>query len=110
MKNSNSKDIIEKIAEYLSLASTLELSIGKDLYRRANQLSLELAMFVSADLYRHIVRAVDSPSNECNPFTAAIAARTWLGVQGENGILTPNELAGHFPGAKDKMKGKRGRH
>ena len=89
----------EKIAEYLALAPTLEVSSSKAEYRRANELAYELAMTLPADVYREIVWAITNPGERYNPLTACIKTReVIMKLDG----LDANELAHHAPGIGKK--------
>jgi hypothetical protein len=96
-------DLFEKIAEYLSLASSLEVSSPKSDYRRANQLSWELGMVLPATLYTQMVKAIADPSSGVNITTVVINARHWFTGRGDG--LTSDDIASHAPGIGKQTKG-----
>ena len=86
-----------RFAEYLALARGLkEDSPGSD-YRKANQMSWELAMWLPEDIYKEMVRAITSPSEQVNELTTVISVRTLL-LKAKAGNLTPEDIAHHAPG------------
>jgi len=87
----------EKVAEYLALARQLnEESTGED-YRKANQLSWELAMWLPEDIYIETVRAVADPSSETNVLSVVIRVRELL-LKDKAGTLSQDNIAHHAPG------------
>ena len=71
--------IIEKVAEYLSIAPHLTEFDNDERYRRANQLALELAVWLPLNLYVMLGRSISNPSQTCNPATVINALRAKYG-------------------------------
>lgn len=89
-----------KTAEYLAIAWQLGADEDKQIYRRANQLNWELALYLPTDVYRHVCGAIKHPSSEQNVLTALIAVREHL-LGNYPGDLVANDLAHHSPNAAD---------
>lgn len=83
------------IAEYLALATTLETDAPAGDYRRANQLSYQLAMELPIDLWRAILAALGSGNGQA-VWDAISTARLFNGLGRE---LTINDAVVHAPGA-----------
>ena len=98
-------DLVEKVAQYLVLAGTLDKTSPIEDYDRANELSLELAMVLPGALYRQMVEAGShSGSGRSNPASVALAIRKeMLGLEDD---LTVNQIAFHTPGVPERPKGK----
>ena len=90
-----------KIAEYLALALFLEESSSKDDYRKANQLSWELAMWLPEDIYTNVVYAVANSNNEVNAFSAVVKARKFI-LKDKAGNLDQKNIVFHYPGINKK--------
>jgi ABC-type thiamine transport system ATPase subunit len=82
-----------EIAEYLALASSLRKGEGQVAYRRANQLSMYLAMELPAKDYKAIVQATIAPKKAMLELVAAFRKREDLGL----GELTGMDIAVHDP-------------
>ena len=99
-------DLAEKVSMYLVLVGSLDKNSPMDDYDRANELSLELAMLLPANLYRQMVEAAAHPSAKVNPASVAIAMRTEL-IAPDEGNLVAEQVAFHAPGAQmERPKGK----
>lgn len=96
--------IAEMAAEYMALASSLEEDSPKTEYRRANMLSMHLAMVLPGHLYMKVAGAAfNTPEN--NPMVASVAMREWTGAEvGE--LDAASDLAWHAPGIGGKRKHK----
>jgi hypothetical protein len=93
--------IAEKIAEYLALLTQLDVKSPPEFFRRANQLSWELAMILPEEIYLEIAIAATNSGTEHNHCTAIILARkAMLGVVA--GKLSPDHIVGHSPKAGNK--------
>ena len=86
-----------KIAEYLALASSLKENDPAADYRRANQLSWELAMCLHESLYKEVVMAIAAPTGSNNPLTVVVSVRKMI-MRGMAGELTQDRVAHHAPG------------
>lgn len=89
------EQIVEKLAEYLSIAPYLTEFSKDEQYQRANQLALELAVWLSPELYKMLGQSIAQPSKQVNPFTVICEARK---LYGESEI-NPGFIIGHAPGA-----------
>ncbi len=85
------------VAEYLSLARSLKETSPEGDYRRANQMSWELAMWLPPEVYRQMTTAIRSPSHSVNELTVVIAVRRVL-LEERAGDLNSDEIAHHAPG------------
>jgi hypothetical protein len=92
---------ITKIAEYLALARSLKETSPDTDYRRANQLSWELATYLPAEMYKQITYAIAAPNETTNPLSVIIAIRKHFLKNGA-GELTMNDIAQHAPGIGKK--------
>jgi hypothetical protein len=54
----DNEQIVEKVAEYLSIAPFLKEDSLPELYQRANQLAHELIVWMPPELYRELVKTV----------------------------------------------------
>ena len=86
-----------KVAEYMALARELGDKTTPDEYRRANQLAWELALWMPAQTYRNLSRALTSPDETTNPLSVIAEVRHLL-LEGKLGALTQNEVIHHGPG------------
>ena len=91
------------IAEYLALASHLRLDSPEADYRRANSLSLQLAMWLDEKLYKQIVLSIVNPTPNCNPGTVAISIRKAFLLENA-GSLNESDIACHAPGIGNPKK------
>lgn len=87
----------ERVAEYLSLASSLREDSTEEEFRKANRLSWELAMWLPDDIYIQVINAIAHPNERQNNLTAIIAVRKLL-LNDKAGKLTENDIAHHAPG------------
>lgn len=83
-----------RIAEYAALAGTLEASESRDVYRRANQLSWELFLWLPDDVYRKLGRGVGGSPQEL--VEAMVEVRLAL-LGDEAGNLGPEDIIVHAP-------------
>lgn len=86
-----------KVAEYMALARDLRPDSSVDEYRRANQLGWELSLWLPADIYRLMGRALANPNEQDNPLTVLVEVRRLL-LDGRLGELTTEEMLSHAPG------------
>jgi len=86
-----------KVAEYMALARDLRESSSVDEYRRANQLGWELSLWLPADIYRLMGRALANPNEHENPLSVLVEVRRLL-LNGKLGELTAEEMLSHAPG------------
>jgi hypothetical protein len=91
-----------RVAEYLALAISLKEDSTESDYRKANQLSWELAMWLPSDIYNHMVSAVANPNQQINALTAVLSVRAIL-LKQKAGKLTPEDIASHSPGIGRKL-------
>jgi hypothetical protein len=85
-----------RVAEYLSLATTLkEDSLDSD-YRKANQLNWELAMWLPEEIYKKMACATTSPTIE-NSVVTVLSVRDAL-LKEKAGTLTKQDITYHAPG------------
>lgn len=97
-------DLVEKVAQYLVLAGTLDKTSPHEDYDRANELSLELAMLLPSVIYRSMIEAGSQPSAKVNPASVAVMMRRAL-LEHEDD-LPALQVAFHTPGVPEKPKGK----
>lgn len=86
-----------KAAEYLALAWRLDEFDSADVYRRANQLGWELALWLPDNLYREMVLGIAKPSDWQNIRATLIGIRRML--LKDPGDLTADQIGLHAPGA-----------
>lgn len=92
-----------RVAEYLALARNLKEDSPDTDYRKANQLSWELAMWLPEDIYKEMVTSIVSPNEKTNELSTVVSVRKLL-LQKEAGNLTTENIAHHAPGI-GKVKG-----
>lgn len=85
-----------KVAEYLALANTLKNSSSEEEYRKANQLSWELAMWLPKDIYKKMVQGVINRNADSNELATVIQVRKLL-LGDSSGNLTAEDVAAHGP-------------
>lgn len=85
-----------RVSEYLALARRLKADSGDPDFEKANQLSWELAMWLPADIYRSMTKAIVNPSLSVNPLTVSVEVRRLL-LGGKAGDLKPEDIAHHAP-------------
>jgi hypothetical protein len=84
------------VAEYLALVNSIRDDSPDD-YRKANQMALELAMWLPARIYREMGHGIMKPSPEINNLTTVVKVRELL--LGESiGNLTSDDILWHAPG------------
>ena len=98
-------DLIEKVARYLVIASTLDKNSAPDDCDLANELSLELAMVLPGAIYRAMVEAAAQPDGKTNPGTVAVLMRQHL-LGSADADLHPEQVVFHTPGATPKPRSK----
>ncbi|MDD2059125.1 hypothetical protein NPS58_17005 [Pseudomonas putida] len=90
-----------KVAEYLALAYRLRSEDSDELYRRADQLGWELSIWLPADIYRMVAKAVHEPDIHINVLSALVEVRKYL-LKSDAGNLSSTEILFHHPGAKKR--------
>jgi len=90
-----------RVAEYLALARNLKEDSPDSDYRKANQLSWELAMWLPEAIYKEMTNAIIKPSNNTNELTTVVSVRSLL-LKENAGKLTPDNIAHHAPGIGKK--------
>jgi hypothetical protein len=93
-----------KVAGYMALARALKAEQDEKDYERANTLSWELAMWLPADVYRSLGKALASPDTTNNPLSVVIAVRKIL-LGAEAGNLTTDDVIHHAPGIGKNVAG-----
>ena len=93
--------IVEKVAEYLSIAPYLSEFSPDGQYQRANQLALEPAVWLDADFYQLMGQSIGHPSTTCNPGTVICDARKRYG---NSKPLSSNLIIFHAPSIGKKEK------
>ena len=94
----------EGVAEYMAVARDLTASSPGDDYRRANRLAWELAMWLPADVYKALGRALRSPNSADNPLSVVVAVREVL-LGDALGSLTQDDILHHAPGIGQRQGG-----
>ena len=95
------KERAERVAEYMALARMLKEGSSEDEYLKANRLSWELAMWLPADVYRSMGKALSKPNSEYNPLSVVISVRKEL-LGNAAGDLTQEDIIHHAPGIGKK--------
>lgn len=90
-----------RVSEYLALARRLKEESAEADYERANQLSWELAMWLPSDIYKSMVKAISSPSEDTNELTVIIDVRELL-LKDKAGDLKADDISHHAPGIGKK--------
>jgi hypothetical protein len=90
-----------RVAEYLAHARSLKEDSPDSDYRKANQLSWELAMWLPEDIYKEMACAIASPNRNTNELTTVVAVRSLL-LKDRAGNLTSENIAHHAPGIGKK--------
>lgn len=85
------------VAEYLALCRSLRDDSPETDFRRANQMSWELAMWLPEDVYREMTLALVNPGPSRNELTTVISVRKLL-LGDKAGSLCSEEIAHHAPG------------
>jgi len=96
------RDQAASVAEYFSLAWQLHQDDDKQSYQNVNRLAWQLAIYLPADVYRHVALAVAKPSEEVNIATAIIEVRKMLREE-KCATLTEDDILSHFPDVGDKL-------
>lgn len=86
-----------KVWEYLAIARILKEDSSEEEYKKANQLSRELAMRLPSELYKKTTNAIVNPTEENNPLSAVIEVRKLL-LKDNAGDLTSDNIAHNAPG------------
>lgn len=97
------KEQASKTAEYLAYAWRLKEEQDDAIYVKANQLGWELALYLPADVYRHVRDAVYDPKPDRWVGTALIEVRRHL-LKSQAGDLSSEEIALHDPKIRRSMK------
>ncbi len=96
---------IGKIAEYLALATDLRDNDPTDNYRRANTLSMDLAMNLPEELYRALGQVLVS-DKRVDVFKLVVRIRKWwMGV--DAGDVSTNDIIYHAPNIGEERKKKK---
>jgi hypothetical protein len=90
-----------RVAEYLALAGSLKENSPDSDYRKANQLTWELAMWLPEDIYKEMVKAIANPNINTNVFTTVVSVRSLL-LKEKAGNLKSEDMAYHAPGISKK--------
>jgi hypothetical protein len=85
-----------KVAEYMALARNLREDSPEEDYRMANRLAWELAMWLPADTYKALGKALATPDASVNPLSVAIAVRGIL-LGPAAGDLAQDHVIQHAP-------------
>jgi len=85
-----------KVAEYMALARDLREDSSVAEYRQANRLAWELALWLRADVYRAVGKAIASPDAKTNPLSVVIDVRQVL-LGASAGDLTSEQIIHHSP-------------
>ena len=85
-----------RVAEYLSLATTLKGNSPDSDYRKANQLNWELAMWLPEEIYKKLACATTSSTIE-NSVVTVLSVRAAL-LKEKAGTLTKQDITYHAPG------------
>ena len=91
-----------RVAEYLALARSLKEASPDLDYRKANQMSWELAMWLPEEIYKQMVGAIATPNEQTNELTTVISVRALL-LNEKAGSLTSENIAHHAPGIGKKI-------
>jgi hypothetical protein len=86
-----------RVAEYLALARSLKENSPDTEYRKANQLSWELAMWLPENIYIEMTRSIVAPNIETNELSTVMSVRKLL-LENNAGNLTQDKIAHHAPG------------
>lgn len=95
------KERAEKVAEYMALLKTPKKTLSEEDYRKANQLSWELAMWLPSDIYKSMAKSMTKPDAEVNPLAIVISVRKEL-LGNTAGNLTQNDIIVHGAGIGGK--------
>lgn len=90
-----------KVAEYLALSISLKEESPDFDYRKANQMSWELAMWLPEDIYKEMGKAIASPNEQTNVLSTVISVRSLL-LKDKAGNLTSKNIGYHAPGIGKK--------
>jgi len=93
------RDQAAKIAEYAALALYLKATDGEDVYRRANQLSWELFLWLPDDVYRRLGKGLKGNPDD---FAAALMAVRKILLGDKAGTLGGADMIFHRPNAGAK--------
>lgn len=91
------KEQAARMAEYLALARRLREDSPEADYRKANQLSWELAMWLPEDIYKEMSVALVRPNSEVNELSVVVSIRKLL-LKDKSGNLSIEDIAHHAPG------------
>ncbi len=98
-------DLVEKVAQYLVLAGTLDKTSALEDYERANELSLELAMLLPAAIYRAMTEAAAQPGGTVNPASVALMMRRAM-MDEEDDPLPAAQITFHAPSVPERPRGR----
>ena len=86
-----------KVAEYMALARDLREDSSVGDYRNANRLAWELALWLPANVYRAVGKAISAPDSKTNPLSVVVDVRRVL-LGEAAGDLVPDNIIHHAPG------------
>jgi hypothetical protein len=90
------REILASVAEYLTVASFLNENDPPELYRKANQMAWQLAIWLPPDMYRKVVQGVAQKDFHGDWETLISVRKQLLGP--EAGDLGPEDAILHAPG------------
>ena len=86
-----------KVAGYMARARALREEGTPEEYEKANTLSWELALWLPAETYRSLGKAISKPDEKTNPLSVVVEVRKIL-LGAAAGGLTSNDIIHHAPG------------
>ncbi|MHB1136951.1 MAG: hypothetical protein ACYCXR_08000 [Coriobacteriia bacterium] len=91
---SKAREQAAHVAEYLAFVRYLSDKSPETDFRRANQMSWELAIWLPEDVYREMTRALVNPGPTANDLTTVLAVRRLL-LGNDAGNLCSDDIAHH---------------
>lgn len=86
-----------KVAEYMALARDLRPDSPVGDYREANRLAWELALWLPANVYRSVGKAIAAPDSNTNTLSVVIDVRRVLLGEAAGDLVSDN-IIHHAPG------------
>jgi len=83
------------------LARSLHESSPPEKYEKANRLAWELALWLPADIYKAMGKALTKPDSKTNPLSVVVSVRNAL-LGNADGNLTQDDILSHAPGIGKK--------
>jgi hypothetical protein len=80
----------------MAIARDLKVSDTSEVYRRANRLNWELAMWLPEGLYNAMMKAIAEPNEKNNALSVVVAIRKYL-LGAAAGELSHNNIGYHAP-------------